>query len=110
MPALRVHVVSGPEAVVIARRLRDRDSAGWLAVTVGDQPATVALVVGTRSGCTGEQTADVVLDAGCELRAQVDRLWSERILPFALGMAGKARCSSGTGCGPTGRAAGPMNR
>jgi len=39
MAVLRVQVLSGPHAGVVAGRLREQDSAGMLAVTVGDEPA-----------------------------------------------------------------------
>ena len=95
MAVLRIQVLSGPHADVVAGRLREQDSAGMLTVTVGDQPATVALVVGTRAGAGAARSADVLLDDRRPLMAQADRLWAERLAPFAHRMAGPGRARPG---------------
>jgi len=95
MAVLRIQVLSGPHADVVAGRLREQDSAGMLTVTVGDQPATVALVVGTRAGAGAARSADVLLDDRQPLMAQADRLWAERLAPFAHRMAGPGRARPG---------------
>ena len=91
MAVLRIQVLSGPHADVVAGRLREHDRTGMLAVAVGDQPATAALVVGTGAGGGAERSADVLLDDGQSLVAQADRLWAERLAPFAHRMAGVGR-------------------
>jgi GrpB-like predicted nucleotidyltransferase (UPF0157 family) len=95
MVVLRIQVLSGPDADVVAGRLREQDNAGMLAVTVGDEPATVALVVGTRAGAEDAGSADVVLDDRQPLVAQADRLWAQRLEPFARRMAGSGRARPG---------------
>src|SRR5215831_16877640 len=95
MAVLRIQVLTGPHADVVAGRLRELDSAGMLAVTVGDQPATVALVVGTRAGAGATRSADAVLDDRQPLVSQADRLWAERLAPFAHRMAGSGRARPG---------------
>jgi GrpB-like predicted nucleotidyltransferase (UPF0157 family) len=85
---LRVHVMSGSHSGEVASRLSAHDSAGRLAVTVADLPGTVAIVVGIDTGGSDVRAADVVLDFGPALAAQIDRLWSERLAPFARCMAG----------------------
>jgi dephospho-CoA kinase len=95
MVVLRIQVLSGPHADVAAGRLRELDSAGMLAVTVGDQPAAVALVVGIRTDARAARSADVVLDDRQPLVAQADRLWAERLEPFARRMAGSGRAKPG---------------
>lgn len=89
MPVLRVHLLPGPDARAVAVRLREHDGAGLLAVTAAGEPGTVALVIATGAGCPDERAADVLLDGGPGLMEQVDRLWSERLLPFAHRMAGQ---------------------
>jgi dephospho-CoA kinase len=90
MKRLRVHVLHGPCAQELACRLREHDGTGLLSVTVEDHSPTVALVVGTKTGSMDDQAADVLLDGSQPLTAQVDRLWSERLAPYARAMAGLA--------------------
>jgi GrpB-like predicted nucleotidyltransferase (UPF0157 family) len=80
--------MSGSRSGEVASRLSAHDSAGLLAVTVADLPGTVAIVVGIDTGGSDVRAADVVLDFGPALAAQIDRLWSERLAPFARCMAG----------------------
>jgi dephospho-CoA kinase len=85
---LRVELVSGSRAEDVAGRLREHDSNGLLAVTVVDRPGVAALVIDTNSKSADERVADVVLDADAGLAEQVDRLWSQRLGPFAARLAG----------------------
>jgi GrpB-like predicted nucleotidyltransferase (UPF0157 family) len=87
MAVLRVHVPSGRHADDVALRLRALDSGGLLSVTVTDGPGLAALVIDAQSHSVDELATDVVLDDGQPLAAQVDRLWSERIAPFARRIA-----------------------
>ena len=104
MAVLRIQVLSGPHADVVAGRLREHDRTGMLAVAVGDQPATAALVVGTGAGGGAERSADVLLDDGQSLVAQADRLWAERLAPFAhrdgRAWAGEARAAGAVSARP----------
>ena len=95
MAVLLIQVLPGPDADVVAGRLRELDGAGILTVMVGDQPATVALVVGTTAGAGPARSADVLLDDRQPLVAQADRLWAERLAPFAHRMAGSGQAKPG---------------
>src|SRR5215831_9474645 len=95
MAVLRIQVLSGPHADVVAGRLREHDRTGMLAVTVGDRPATVALVVATSAGTEAGRFADILLDDSRSLIAQADRLWAERLAPFARRMAERGHAKPG---------------
>jgi len=90
MANLRIGVMPSADADKLASRLRERDSSGLLSIVLGDSLATVALVVGIRSGSLDDQAADVLLDDSQPLTAQADWLWSERLSPFVRAMAGLA--------------------
>jgi hypothetical protein len=85
---LRVELLSGSCAEEVAGWLRELDSMGLLAVMVVDRPGVAALVVDTDGGSADERVADVVLDGGAALAEQVERLWSQRLAPFATRLAG----------------------
>jgi dephospho-CoA kinase len=95
MARLRIGVMPGPYAPELAGRLREHDGSGLLSIAAGDHLATVGLLVGIRTGSVDDQAADALLDGGQPLTAQVDSLWSERVLPFARAMAGLARRKPG---------------
>ena len=78
-----VQVLSGAGAAEVASRLREQDRTGLLAVTVVDRPGFAALIIAVPASGADELTADVVLTSGEPLAAQADRLWADRIGPFA---------------------------
>lgn len=80
--------MSGSHSGEVASRLSEHDSAGLLAVTVADWPGTAAIVIGIKTSGSDVRAADVVLDDGQALTVQIDRLWSQRLAPFARCMAG----------------------
>jgi GrpB-like predicted nucleotidyltransferase (UPF0157 family) len=85
---MRVEVISGAFSAELAGRLREHDSAGLLAVTVADRPGVAALVVAADQDCADRRGVDAVLAAGQPLGPQVDRLWADRLAPFAQHLAG----------------------
>lgn len=85
---MRVQVLSGAFSDELVNRLREHDPAGLVAVAVVDRAGLAAMVIATGHDRTGERAADVVLDDGQPLAGQIDRLWAERIAPFARHMAG----------------------
>ncbi len=85
---LRVQVVSGTFSDEVASRLRERDLSGLLAVTVVDDPGVAALVIAAEQDCADERAVDILLGAGQPLDAQIDRLWADRLAPFAQHLAG----------------------
>jgi hypothetical protein len=91
MAVLRVGVVPGPGSADVAQRLRERDEGGLLDVVLAEQPAGAALVIGVGEAAGGEGVADVVLDAAAPVLAQADRLWAERLAPFAQNMRAAVR-------------------
>jgi dephospho-CoA kinase len=90
MARLRIGVMPGRYAPELASALRERDSSGLVSIVTGDRRATVALLVGIRTGSVDDKSADALLDGGRPLSAQVDDLWSQRLFPFARAMAGLA--------------------
>jgi len=82
-----VQVVSGAGAGEVAGRLREQDRTGLLAVTVVDRPGFAALIIAVPDSGADERTADIVLTSSAPLAAQADRLWADRIGPFARVMA-----------------------
>jgi len=95
MPALRVHVMFGPQADDVAGRLRAHDATGLLTVAAVEQPGPAALVIATGRSPATHAVADVVLDGDLPLPPQVDQLWSERLAQFARTMAGILPFESG---------------
>jgi dephospho-CoA kinase len=93
--ALRVQVVYGADADEVASRLREHDRTGLLAVTVGDRPGLAAVVIAAPHSRIDERAADVILDAGQPLAEQADRLWVDRLGPFARAMVGSTTAKPG---------------
>jgi GrpB-like predicted nucleotidyltransferase (UPF0157 family) len=85
---LRMQVMSGTFSSELASKLRERDSLGLLAITVTDRPGVAALVVAAEQDCADERAVDVVLGADRPLAEQAERLWADRLAPFARHMAG----------------------
>ncbi len=81
---LRVEVTGGSGAGVVAGRLREV-GRGALEVlgSTGGFPAALVVAVGD-----GDGAADVVLDGRGDLAAQVQRLWVDRLKPWAAVLAG----------------------
>ena len=95
MGVLGVQVVSGAGSDEVASRLREHDRSGSLAVTVVDRPGFAALVIAVPGSGIDEITADIVLDASEPLATQADRLWVDRIGPFARVMTAATTAQPG---------------
>lgn len=95
MAALRVEVVAGLCSDEVAERLREHDVVGLLDVAVLERPGAAAVVVDTRGADADETAADVVLHPDAAVREQVERLWCERLMPFARHAAGIERLRPG---------------
>jgi GrpB-like predicted nucleotidyltransferase (UPF0157 family) len=92
---LQVQVVSGVFSDELASRLRERDTAGLMAVTVVDNPGLAALVIAAEQDCADRRAVDFSLTRDQPLDAQIERLWAERLAPFARYLAGITPVSLG---------------